>query len=266
MPLSGAVLRPLQAFTKFHFETKAGTASRQDVERSCGSSLEIRVSTSGELWHEPCSCKDVGNARTKRTREMNAQIPIGRVNQRAPAKEETGNIPLPVPFLNGNASQAMASSSGEGEESDARTSPSSHTGCSGCAETVHELANTMTAVLINAQVLEWKLPPYSRMKRPVREIERHAQRGGALLKRLLRHFEAGPEEEANQQLCGQVPCWHGTMAAGTAQGPNATAAGPVKLPPLTRPASAPGSWIPPEKELTLVCDPCTSMFFPKEER
>src|SRR5271157_290020 len=245
-----AVLRPLQAFTKFHFETKAGTASRQDVERSCGSSLEIRVSTSGELWHEPCSCKDVGNARTKRTREMNAQIPIGRVNQRAPAKEETGNIPLPVPFLNGNASQAMASS---------------HTGCSGCAETVHELANTMTAVLINAQVLEWKLPPYSRMKRPVREIERHAQRGGALLKRLLRHFEAGPEEEANQQLCGQVPCWHGTMAAGTAQGPNATAAGPVKLPPLTKSASAPGCWVPPEKELTSVCDPCTSVFFPKEE-
>ena len=47
-----------------------------------------------------------------------------------------------------------------------------------CADTVHELANSMTAVLINAQVLEWKLPPYSRMKRPVREIERHAQRGG----------------------------------------------------------------------------------------
>jgi len=197
---------------------------------------------------------------------MDAQISIGRLNQMAPAKEETGNISLSVPFLNGNASEAMASSSGEGEEGGARTSPSSHTVCSGCADTVHELANTMTAVLINAQVLEWKLPPYSRMKRPVREIERHAQRGGALLRRLLRHFEADPAEEANQQLCGRVPCLHGTMAAVTAQGPNATAAGPVKLPPLTRPASAPGSWIPPEKELTLVCDPCTSMFFPKEER
>jgi len=57
-----------------------------------------------------------------------------------------------------------------------------------CADTVHELANVMTAVLMNSQVLDWKLPPYSRLKRPVREIERNAQRGGELLKRLQRQL------------------------------------------------------------------------------
>lgn len=206
---------------------------------------------------------DVGNVRTKRTREMNEQISIGKVNQIAAVKEETGNVSLLVPFLNDNANEAMASSSGEGEESDVRTPPSSHTGCSACADAVHELANTLTAVLINAQVLEWKVPPYSRMKRPVREIERHAQRGSALLKRLRRQCEA--KQEATQELCGQVVCPHGTRAAPTAQGPNATAKGPVNLPPLTRPQSVLGSWNTPKKELTSVCDPCTSILFPKEE-
>jgi hypothetical protein len=152
-------------------------------------------------------------------------------------------------------------------ESQANRPHSSHAGCSGCADTVHELANAMTAVLINAQVLEWKLPPYSRMKRPVREIERHAQRGGALLKRLLRQFEPGPaEEEGGNDLCGQIRCLHGTMAAVTAQGPEATAEGPEKLPPLKPSPSAPGSCFPPKGELTPLCDPCTSTFFPKEEK
>lgn len=193
---------------------------------------------------------------------MNTQILTGRANQVGPAKEETGNLPISVSFLNGNASEAMASSSGEGEECDPRAPRSLHAGCSGCADTMHELANAMTAVLINAQVLEWKLPPYSRMKRPVREIERQAQRGGALLKRLLRHFEPDPAEEAGgNELCGQV----GTMATVTAQGPEATAEEPVKLPPLKPSSSAPGSCLPPEAELTSLCDPCTSAFFPKEE-
>ena len=164
---------------------------------------------------------------------MNAQTPISRMNQSTPA-EETGNIPLPVPFLNGNAGQAMASSDGEGEESETRASLSSHAACRAYADTVHELANAMTAVLINAQVLEWKLPPYSRMKRPVREIERHSQRGGALLKRLLRHFEADEAKEANQELCGQVSSLHGTVAAVTNQGPNASAGGPENCRPRHR--------------------------------
>lgn len=46
----------------------------------------------------------------------------------------------------------------------------------------------MTVILMNAQVVGWKLPPYSHLKRSVREIERSAQRGGELLKGLLRQF------------------------------------------------------------------------------
>jgi hypothetical protein len=44
----------------------------------------------------------------------------------------------------------------------------------------------MTSVLTNAQMLGWKLPPYSHLKRPVRQVERSAQRGAELLKCLMR--------------------------------------------------------------------------------
>lgn len=57
--------------------------------------------------------------------------------------------------------------------------------CAGCEDVLHELANVMTAVLTNTQVLSWKLPPYSHLKRSVREMERNAQRCGELLKRLV---------------------------------------------------------------------------------
>ena len=194
---------------------------------------------------------------------MNAQITQGKLNKIEPVQQGSGNISIPVSFLRGQASEAMASSSGEGEEGDARTPPSSHAGCRGCVNTLHELANTIGAVLINAQVMEWKLPPYSRLRRPIREIERHAQRSGALLKRLLLQFEG--EEEASQDLCGQVPSLRETMAAVTAQGPEATANGPVKLPSMAPLPMAPACFSP-ESELTTVCDPCTSTFFPKEER
>jgi len=195
---------------------------------------------------------------------MSTQIPIGRLNQIGPAQEDSGNIFAPGPFLPGTASEAMASSGGQGEESGVKTPLSPQAGWGGCADTLHELANTVNAVLINAQVLEWKLPPYSRLKRPVREIERHAQRSGALLKRLLRQFEAG--DEANRELCGQVPSLHRAMTAVTAQGPEATAGGPEKLPSSARSQSALGSCFPPERELTTLCDRCTSAVFPKEER
>ena len=57
--------------------------------------------------------------------------------------------------------------------------------CRGCGEILHELSNVMTAVVTNAQVLSWKLPPYSHLKRPVREMERGAQRSSELLRRLI---------------------------------------------------------------------------------
>jgi hypothetical protein len=58
--------------------------------------------------------------------------------------------------------------------------------CSDCEDLLHELSNVVTGVLMNAQILECRLPPYSHLKRSVREMERNAQRGSELLKRLMR--------------------------------------------------------------------------------
>jgi hypothetical protein len=169
-------------------------------------------------------------------------------------------------FLHGDSSVAMAPGNGNGEESGARFSRSSHAG-QAFTDTLHELANAMTAVLVNAQVLEWKLPPYSRLKRPVREVERHAQRGGELLKRLLHQFEA-PEEES-LEIRQQVPALHEPMldktAAVTDPGPDTTAEELAKLPLLASLRPAPGSGFSSQNGLTSLCDPCTSAFFPKEE-
>ncbi|HEY4931464.1 MAG TPA: hypothetical protein VII23_07825 [Terriglobales bacterium] len=59
----------------------------------------------------------------------------------------------------------------------------------GCAEILHGLNNVLASMLLNAQVMEWKLPSYSRSKRYLHEIERNAQRGGELVKRLLEQLE-----------------------------------------------------------------------------
>ena len=79
----------------------------------------------------------------------------------------------------------MSSSCGEPEGHAGETACPSSFPCADCGEMLHELANLMTGVLVNAQVMGWKLPPYSHLKRPVREVERNAQRGGELLKRLM---------------------------------------------------------------------------------
>lgn len=57
-----------------------------------------------------------------------------------------------------------------------------------CAELLHGLNNVLVSILLNAQVMEWKLPSYSRLKRNLHAIERNAQRGGELVKRLLYHL------------------------------------------------------------------------------
>src|SRR5208337_3401527 len=75
-----------------------------------------------------------------------------------------------------------------------------------CVDIAHQLANVMTAVLMNSQVLDWKLPPYSRLKRLVREIERNAQRGGELLKRLQRQLgPVAPDLSGADEFCGPAP-------------------------------------------------------------
>ena len=47
----------------------------------------------------------------------------------------------------------------------------------------------MTAVVMNAQLVDWKLPPHSHLKRPVHEMERNAQRARELVKTLQRRLE-----------------------------------------------------------------------------
>lgn len=84
----------------------------------------------------------------------------------------------------------MSSSCGEDEGHAAATACPSYLGCEHCANALHELANLMTGVLTNAQVVGWKLPPYSHLKRPIRELERNAQRGGELLKSLMQRCAA----------------------------------------------------------------------------
>jgi hypothetical protein len=79
----------------------------------------------------------------------------------------------------------MSSSCGDHEGHVVQKACPSSSGCRECAELLHELSNVMTSVLTNAQVLGWKLPPYSHLKRPVREMERGAQRSGELLRRLM---------------------------------------------------------------------------------
>jgi hypothetical protein len=84
--------------------------------------------------------------------------------------------------LSGERSSSCGDSEGHVEVVD-KAGPS-HFRCGECAEVLHELANVMTGVLTNTQLLGWKLPPYSHLKRSVHELERGAQRSSELLKRL----------------------------------------------------------------------------------
>jgi hypothetical protein len=195
---------------------------------------------------------------------MDTQGPNGQANQVAAVLDEIKETTVSALFLRANAKEAVASLNRKGENSDLALPHGAHN--SGWADTMHELANSMTAVLINAQVLEWKLPPYSRLKRPVREIECHARRSGALLKHLLHQFAINQPGKARQELCGQIPSLHGAMAGATAKGLGPADDGPVKLPPPMRPPSAPRPATSSKGELTSMCDRCTSTSFPKEER
>ena len=56
---------------------------------------------------------------------------------------------------------------------------------------LHDLNNVLVSILLNSQVIEWKLPSYSRIKRNVHEVERSAQRGGLLVKRILQQIACG---------------------------------------------------------------------------
>ena len=58
--------------------------------------------------------------------------------------------------------------------SDGADTACARTTAADCAEILHGLNNVLASVLLNAQVMEWKLPSYSRSKRYLHEIERNA--------------------------------------------------------------------------------------------
>ncbi len=107
---------------------------------------------------------------------------------------------LPIP-CNQDISE-MSSAGQTREECNQENQRSSRAFSIDCVDLIHELANTTTVVLVNVQVLAWKLPAYSRLKRPLHEIERNAQRGGELMKRLLSQLSADARDPASGQ---QIP-------------------------------------------------------------
>jgi hypothetical protein len=191
-------------------------------------------------------------------RSTNSPVKVLAASDRTPEGDETRE-PEDLDLGQGSWVSEAISSCGAGEGRDTETPRSSQLRCSDCATLVHELSNRMTTVLLNAQLLEWKLPPYSRLKRPVLEVERNAQRGGELLKQLRHQF--GESASRSGTAARPVQSRAGALTVVTAQEPSVSTA--ANLPRhLAAVAAAPG-FPPGPAELTLNCDPCTSGFFPK---
>jgi hypothetical protein len=151
----------------------------------------------------------------------------------------------PIPCDNQASQMSSAEQGREGREPG--NPRSSRAFRSDCADLVHELANTTTAVLMNAQVLGWKLPPYSRLKRPLREIERNAQRGCELMKRLLSRLAIDTTRPACEPgTCGMPSSMESTNTV-TAQEPGVDSGSAVNLPP--RMSSHPAPVFSPGREV-----------------
>jgi len=185
----------------------------------------------------------------------------------APPDVSCGDAAVPAELLAGISSptsgqitevcQAMVSSCGDSEGRAGHAACPSQP-CAACAELIHELSNLMTAVLMHAQVLEWKLPPYSHLKRPVREVERNAQRGGELLKRLMRRCAEVGE--------GPPPGDESRTADAAAGIMDTVDDGPVGVPDRYLVANGNGCASPEfALDLTSSCDSGTSGIFPKRD-
>jgi hypothetical protein len=131
--------------------------------------------------------------------------------------------------------------------------------CRQCRELLHKLANVLTATLLNAQMLSWKVPPHSRMKRTVREMERNTQ----LSVELLRRFQLLTGTGGDAALCGnEITDSEEQGAAVTAQ----ESARAEEAEALRDHQSSTGpAPLFPSRQLTAACDGCTSGFFPKRD-
>jgi hypothetical protein len=131
-----------------------------------------------------------------------------------------------------------------------------------CGDLLHQLANILTSVIMSAQVLEWKLPAYSHLKRPLRELERNAQRGGELVKQLMRRVGEGP---ADERFLSKVDAQATASAVVTIEESGGMVMQIGSSPHGIASAPAPGFFACPVRHLTTECDPCTSSFFPKRD-
>jgi hypothetical protein len=152
---------------------------------------------------------------------------------------ESGNRQIEIPRVVSFLEQP------DGES--AQLTPPSPLATEYCIELLHDLSSTFAAVLINAQVLDGKIPSYSRSKRYVHEIERSVQRGGALLQRLLDRLPAEgigacdkDTESGDREFgLGKVPPVAERTAVVVNQGPNAAANSALDFAPSAAAHAAP---------------------------
>jgi hypothetical protein len=90
--------------------------------------------------------------------------------------------------LTGQRSESTVSSCGDSEGRANDTASPSQLLPADWKQDLYELCGLVTGILLNAQLLEWKLPPYSHLKRPLREVERNARRSSELLKGLISRY------------------------------------------------------------------------------
>ena len=115
-----------------------------------------------------------------------------------------------------------------------------------CGGLLHDLSNLVGAVLLNANLLGWKLPPYSHLKRPVNAIERHAQRASKLLTSL---------KASRDSAISQEPPLHAFRGNKQRQQPGHALSPRLASRELQAQAL----------HLTTACDPRTSGTFPKRD-
>lgn len=139
---------------------------------------------------------------------------------------------------------ARVASLGRSGESAEPAGPDSPLATEQHRELLEAVNSALALILINAQALDGKLPPYSRSKRYIHEIERSAQRGGALLKRLLGRVSgevSGGEaiDLCQSRLVEAVPPVDERTVVVANQGPSVAGDGVVTLMPSSVAHAAP---------------------------
>lgn len=110
-----------------------------------------------------------------------------------------------------------------------------------------QLRQALSGTLTNAQVMQWKLDPYSRIRRYVREIERNAQRGAEVLKQLEERLGIKDDEDEEEASLAENTLGNSLSAdavlAVARQEPHGRARTPVVVPLPASALAAPGTFL-----------------------